>query len=412
MYQHIFLSYSHREPWWMTRMRAALEAQGFGVWTDENFMPGSEEWHAAVEKALKSTFSMVVLLTPESAQSGWVRGQMEFAAKLDIRVFPIFTSLTALRAIPPTMDTSECYSLVETGAASTSEIARLGVALREQLQVVEERRASQPLAPETLSLATRPLSRISLRDYSRLLNWTFFSPRALAHYHESEYMPSVRAAGSWLVNTVCWLPLLVVAVANALGSVPQASAAGFWLILIVLFGWFATGWMGETGDETSTQVVGVIACCIAAAVSFLMLNNSTLAVAFAAAVGIACGIGLGITHAIATETMHGVQIGLAGGALLGAVFPLTASELAAVSAHPYSGFYLIEVFVSSGLFALFVGASLAFTFSEKVSSIMDVNLATGHAGGSSRNLLIILFAAYAVLTWLYLLGGWQYVTPL
>ena len=63
------------------------------------------------------------------------------------------------------------------------------------------------------------------------------------------------------------------------------------------------------------------------------------------------------------------------------------------------------------VFALFVGASLAFTFSEKVSVIIDSSLSAQQASASSRNLVLVLVAAYAILTWLFLLGGWWYVTP-
>jgi hypothetical protein len=408
--QHVVIAYSHRDPAWMERVRATLRAEGLTVWTDEALLPGDPEWDKTVRKAIKTASSLVVILTRESAQSGWIQRQMSYAAEFGVRIFPLITVESAKSVIPATVDTADYMSIVDRDAM-TIEVERLVAALRDQQQVASDFRASQPPGTYEPKVANRPLSRTRPADYVNVLKWTFLAPQNIAEYQESDYEPSLRAVGSWLINTICWIPLLIVALSQALATIPEASEAGALLVIVVIGGWFATGWLCETSDDTSTQVVGIIAAVAAAVLSLLMLHNVTLAIAFAAAIGIACGVGIGISDAIATDTMHGVAIGLAGGALLGAVFPLSARELAEVTSHRGTGFYLISVFIESGVFAMFLGASLAFAFSERVSSIIDHSLAVERQLSSSRKILITLFAAYAILIWLYLLGGWRFVTP-
>ena len=59
----VFLSYSRQDTATMQQVRDTLRENGFIVWTDEGIEPGTPSWKVAIEDALLSTKSVVVLLS-------------------------------------------------------------------------------------------------------------------------------------------------------------------------------------------------------------------------------------------------------------------------------------------------------------------------------------------------------------
>ena len=74
----VFLSYKREDRPIADRMVAALQADGFSVWWDQRIQP-AEQWDAEIEAAIKSAKAVVVVWTPRSAQSQWVRTEAEYA---------------------------------------------------------------------------------------------------------------------------------------------------------------------------------------------------------------------------------------------------------------------------------------------------------------------------------------------
>lgn len=96
----LFLSYSRKDGEVMHSVQEALREEGLSVWTDEGLEPGRESWQDAIAEALKQAHAVVVLLSPHSAQSTWVKNEIGFAQTLSKRIFPVLIAGEAATAVP------------------------------------------------------------------------------------------------------------------------------------------------------------------------------------------------------------------------------------------------------------------------------------------------------------------------
>jgi hypothetical protein len=97
---HIFLSYSRRDMRMMQRVRDDLRSNSFSVWTDEGIHPGTISWKEAIEKAIRGTGIMLVLLSPDANDSTWVQREIDYAEVQGIPVLPILVRGEPRDAIP------------------------------------------------------------------------------------------------------------------------------------------------------------------------------------------------------------------------------------------------------------------------------------------------------------------------
>lgn len=75
----VFISHSWKDSSLAKRLANVLEASGFRVWdVSRNLLPG-DNWAKSVAQALDESQAMVVLLTPESIHSPWVKSEIEHA---------------------------------------------------------------------------------------------------------------------------------------------------------------------------------------------------------------------------------------------------------------------------------------------------------------------------------------------
>ena len=70
-----------------------LRAQGMKVWVDnEKLIPGTPIWEDAIEKAIRDSAAVLVILSPDSKSSEWVRREISLADQHRKRVFPVLAS--------------------------------------------------------------------------------------------------------------------------------------------------------------------------------------------------------------------------------------------------------------------------------------------------------------------------------
>jgi adenylate cyclase len=75
----IFVSYARSDRQRVAPLVAALEAQGFSVWWDPEIV-GGQEFDALITRELEAAKAAIVVWTPTSVGSRWVRGEARFAA--------------------------------------------------------------------------------------------------------------------------------------------------------------------------------------------------------------------------------------------------------------------------------------------------------------------------------------------
>jgi adenylate cyclase len=81
----IFLSYSRQDKARATALVAALEVEGWSVWWDPDITPG-QEFDALITQQLEASRSLIVIWTPNSVDSRWVRGEARDAADRGVLV--------------------------------------------------------------------------------------------------------------------------------------------------------------------------------------------------------------------------------------------------------------------------------------------------------------------------------------
>jgi len=87
---YVFMSYSRKDEELMRQIAKFLRSQGIQVWVDnEKLIPGTPIWEEAVEKGIKNAAAVVVVLSPDSKNSEWVRREISMADQNQKRVFPV-----------------------------------------------------------------------------------------------------------------------------------------------------------------------------------------------------------------------------------------------------------------------------------------------------------------------------------
>lgn len=90
---HFFMSYSRDDADLQRRIVAELRGRGINVWVDiENLIPGSPVWEREIERSIRAAAGIIVLLSPGSNNSEWVRREISFAEQNEKRIFPILVS--------------------------------------------------------------------------------------------------------------------------------------------------------------------------------------------------------------------------------------------------------------------------------------------------------------------------------
>jgi len=69
---HVFISYAREDRGKVATLASALEQRGVSVWLDDRLPTGSE-FDTAIEDALAEATKVVVVWSPASAASRWVR---------------------------------------------------------------------------------------------------------------------------------------------------------------------------------------------------------------------------------------------------------------------------------------------------------------------------------------------------
>lgn len=75
----IVLIASRKDAVAMRKVYDDLEEADFTVWTDEDMEQGTPEWEQSLRHAIKNTECVVVLLSPNAAESQWVEEAVSYA---------------------------------------------------------------------------------------------------------------------------------------------------------------------------------------------------------------------------------------------------------------------------------------------------------------------------------------------
>lgn len=147
---HVFISYSRRDAEVTQRIVSFLRAQGNRVWLDnEKLIAGTPIWEEEIEKAIKAASAVVVLMSPDSKNSEWVRREISLADYYRKRIFPVLVRGDEDSAITLRLITRQYIDLRQN---SDSGVESLGTALSFYLEELEIQKRKTQEEAERLNL--------------------------------------------------------------------------------------------------------------------------------------------------------------------------------------------------------------------------------------------------------------------
>jgi hypothetical protein len=86
----IFISYSRKDNDVLRRIVLFLRKRGIKAWVDnEKLTPGTSIWEEEIEKAIIGASAIIVVLSPDSKNSEWVRREISLAEQNRKKIFPV-----------------------------------------------------------------------------------------------------------------------------------------------------------------------------------------------------------------------------------------------------------------------------------------------------------------------------------
>jgi hypothetical protein len=101
--EHVFISFSQKDKEIAEFIVYKLWRNDIPVWIDyARLAPGTPDWETAIRDAIEKSFAVIVLASPESRESRFVRGELNVAESKGRRIYPVWINGT---------DWSECIPL-------------------------------------------------------------------------------------------------------------------------------------------------------------------------------------------------------------------------------------------------------------------------------------------------------------
>jgi len=98
---HVFISHSSSDRDWARNFANSLQSYGISVWLDELSLQAGESWEEAIEKALRESQVVVVLISKESVTQPNLLFEMGAAIGMGKKVIPIVPQNFDLSQLPP-----------------------------------------------------------------------------------------------------------------------------------------------------------------------------------------------------------------------------------------------------------------------------------------------------------------------
>ena len=85
----VFISYSRKDIDFVRKLAGDLETAGYDVWWDITDLQGGDDWVNTIPQAISSSQYVIVVLTPASIESEWVRKEYTQALSLRKKIIPL-----------------------------------------------------------------------------------------------------------------------------------------------------------------------------------------------------------------------------------------------------------------------------------------------------------------------------------
>ena len=89
----VFVSYSHEDHNFVTRLRTDLQAHGIEMWVDkEGIQPGTPDWEQALRDAIHTAHAVLFIASPAARNSRYVKDELRIAEYYQRVVYPLWVA--------------------------------------------------------------------------------------------------------------------------------------------------------------------------------------------------------------------------------------------------------------------------------------------------------------------------------
>lgn len=89
MGEHVFISYKHEDRIFVNQLIHQIQTAGFRVWLDEEQLKAGDNWREGINEAIRMSFAVVLVITPESRLSEFVTYEWAYAQGANVKVIPL-----------------------------------------------------------------------------------------------------------------------------------------------------------------------------------------------------------------------------------------------------------------------------------------------------------------------------------
>lgn len=151
----VFISYSRRDEAITRRIVAYLRKKGIKVWVDnEKLIPGTPIWEEEIEKAITGASAIIVVLSPDSKNSEWVRREITLTEQYGKQIFPVLVKGDENTSISLRLITRQFVDMRENETGGLQSLYR---ALKFYFEEQEPREISEPGIQEEVSAKPQPV---------------------------------------------------------------------------------------------------------------------------------------------------------------------------------------------------------------------------------------------------------------
>ncbi|MCC6975533.1 MAG: SUMF1/EgtB/PvdO family nonheme iron enzyme [Anaerolineae bacterium] len=86
---HIFISYAHADRAFVEKLVGNLRERGYLVWIDLDGIRGGDVWRQAISDGVSASGVVLVILSPDSVKSEWVKIELTIARKQGKKIVPL-----------------------------------------------------------------------------------------------------------------------------------------------------------------------------------------------------------------------------------------------------------------------------------------------------------------------------------
>src|SRR5512146_1000864 len=151
----VFVSYARADKARVAPLVAAIEAKGWSVWWDPEITPG-QEFDDQIDAEIDAAKAVLVIWTPTSVASRWVRGEAREAAERGILV-PVRFEQARLP-----MDVRAIHTTDLDGWSGNADSPQVQELLRALAATIARSQAAKPAGAGTVAAPEKPAARFTI----------------------------------------------------------------------------------------------------------------------------------------------------------------------------------------------------------------------------------------------------------